>query len=77
MQDYGNLMDYQYLLVTGGTGESRFNQIKERLSGLSKLEVIPGNLNTPDLPFAYSNVIGYYDIRHAKFMKEMQASEGN
>ena len=77
MQDYGNLMDYQYLLVTGGTGESRFKQIKERLSGLSRLEVIPGNLNTPDLPFTYSNVVGYYDIRHAKFMKEMQASEGN
>lgn len=75
MQDYGNMMDYQYLLVTGGTGESRFNCIKDRLSGLGRLEVIPGNLNTPDLPFSYSNVVGYYDIRHAKMMREMQQSE--
>lgn len=75
MQDYGNMMDYQYLLVTGGTGESRFNWIKDRLSGLGRLEVIPGNLNTPDLPFSYSNVVGYYDIRHAKMMREMQQSE--
>ncbi len=75
MQDYGNMMDYQYLLVTGGTGESRFKWIKDRLSGLGRLEVIPGNLNTPDLPFSYSNVVGYYDIRHAKMMREMQQSE--
>lgn len=66
MQEYGNLIDYKYLIVTGGTGESRFSQIKEMLSGLPNLQVLPGNANTPDLAFSYSNVIGYYMLRHAK-----------
>lgn len=66
MQEYNNLLDYKYLIVTGGTGESRFEQIKQFLSGLPNLTVLPGNVNTPDLPFSYSNVIGYYMFRHAK-----------
>ena len=66
MQDYGNLVGYNYLIVTGGTGESRFEQIKEMLSGLHTLQVLPGNLNTQDLAFSYSNVMGYYMLRHAR-----------
>lgn len=66
MRDFDNLLDYKYLIVTGGTGESRFEQIKEMLKGLPKLTVVPGNINTQDLSFAYSNVIGYYMLRHAK-----------
>ncbi len=72
MQEYSNLTDYKYLVVTGGTGESRFKQIKEMLSGLSHLTVIPGNYNDPDLSFSYSNVLGYYRFRLAKKMKEMK-----
>ena len=70
MQDYSNLTDYKYLIVTGGGGESRFEQIRERLSGLGGLTILPGNLNTPDLPFAYSNVIGYYMRRLAKLQSK-------
>ena len=66
MQEYDNLRDYKYLIVTGGTGESRFEQIRNMLSGLPFLQVLPGNQNTPDLAFSYSNVIGYYMFRHAK-----------
>lgn len=72
MQDYGNLVGYNYLIVTGGTGESRFEQIKEMLSGLPKLQVLPGNLNTQDLAFSYSNVMGYYMLRHAKLAAEVR-----
>ena len=69
MQDYGNLVGYNYLIVTG---ESRFEQIKEMLSGLPTLQVLPGNLNTQDLAFSYSNVMGYYMLRHAKLAAEVR-----
>lgn len=72
MQDYGNLVGYNYLIVTGGTGESRFEQIKEMLSGLPTLQVLLGNLNTQDLAFSYSNVMGYYMLRHAKLAAEVR-----
>lgn len=72
MQDYGNLVGYNYLIVTGGTGESRFEQIKEMFSGLPTLQVLPGNLNTQDLAFSYSNVMGYYMLRHAKLAAEVR-----
>jgi plasmid segregation protein ParM len=72
MQDYDNLIDYKYLIVSGGTGQCRFDQIKERLSGLSTLTVLPGNTNYPDLPFTYNNVLGYYMYRHAILMKEIR-----
>lgn len=72
MQDYGNLVGYNYLIVTGGTGESRFEQIKKMLSGLPTLQVLPGNLNTQDLAFSYSNVMGYYMLRHAKLAAEVR-----
>ena len=72
MQDYGNLVGYNYLIVTGGTGESRFEQIKEMLSGLPTFQVLPGNLNTQDLAFSYSNVMGYYMLRHAKLAAEVR-----
>lgn len=73
LQDYDNLLQYEYLIVTGGTGESRFEQIQEMLNGLSNLKVLPGNMNTPDLSFTYSNVIGYYMLRHAKLMAMAKA----
>lgn len=72
MQEYSNLTNYKYLIVTGGTGESRFEQIRDMLSGLPNLQVLPGNINCPDLSFSYSNVIGYYMLRHAKLSAEMR-----
>lgn len=75
MQEYGNLIDYRYLIVTGGTGESRFEQIKQMLSGLPHLQVLPGNINCKDLAFSYSNVMGYYMLRHAKLQAEIRKME--
>ena len=72
MQDNDNLIGYKYLIVTGGTGESRFEQIKDMLSGIHNLTILPGNINTPDLSFAYSNVMGYYMYRYAQFNAEMK-----
>lgn len=74
MQEYSNMVDYHYLVVTGGTGESRYENIKKFFEKHPHLEVLPGNLNTPDLPFSYSNVIGYYMFRHAKIVSDMKKS---
>lgn len=72
MQDYDNLMGYKYLIVTGGTGECRFEQIKDMLKGIPSITVLPGNLSHTELAFSYSNVLGYYAFRHAK-LKKMEA----
>lgn len=72
MQGYQNMQKYQYLIVTGGTGESRFEQIKQKLSVIPTLTVVPGNTNTPDLSCTYSNVIGYYMLRYASLMRDMK-----
>ena len=77
MQDYDNLLKYKYLIITGGTGESRFEQIKEMLKGITTLTVLPGNINYPDLPFSYCNVMGYYSFRHAKFMAELKKEDSD
>lgn len=76
LPEYNNLKDYKYLIVTGGTGECRFDQIKKMLQGISSLTVLPGNLSYPDLAFSYSNVLGYYAFRHAKLKKLEAKSEG-
>ncbi len=73
MQEHNNMLGYNYLIVTGGTGESRFEQIKEFITKKKLgVQVLPGNLNTPDLPFCYSNVVGYYMFRHAKLVAELK-----
>lgn len=57
---YDGLIEYGYLVVTGGTGASRFDRIKEKLSGNEDLVVIPGNITSPDMDIIFSNVRGYY-----------------
>lgn len=75
MQDYQNLQNYRFLIITGGTGESRFNKIKQKLSVIPSLSVLPGNMNVPDLPYVYSNVIGYYMLRHALTIRDLKKTE--
>ena len=56
---YNDLLDMDYLVVTGGTGEAWWHIIKEEFRGLKSLKVLSGNENS-DLPFTFSNVRGYY-----------------
>lgn len=56
--------DYKYLIVSGGTGEAWFPMIKEYLSKMKTLNLIPGNRNAENLPFLYGNVRGYYLYRY-------------
>lgn len=55
--------DYHYLIVTGGTGEAWYEMIREYLSGMRSLTILPGNINDHD-PLVYSNVRGYYMYRY-------------
>ena len=61
---YNNLEEYDYLLVTGGTGAAWLDIIKERYKGMTTLEIITGNQNHPTLDHIYSNVRGYYIYRN-------------
>lgn len=56
---YNDLLDMDYLVVTGGTGEAWWYMIKDEFKGLRTLTVLSGNENS-DLPFTFSNVRGYY-----------------
>ncbi|MCC2254579.1 ParM/StbA family protein [Ruminococcus sp. CLA-AA-H200] len=56
--------DYQYLIVTGGTGAAWMEKIQKYLSGMKSLVILPGNLNNDKIPMIYSNVRGYYMYRY-------------
>lgn len=57
---YNDLVDYEYLLVTGGTGAAWLDMIRDRYKGMSTLKIITGNQNDPNLDHIYNNVRGYY-----------------
>jgi len=63
---YNDLEDYDYLLVTGGTGAAWLDYIHERYRNMETLEIITGNQNQPELDHIYSNVRGYYIFRALK-----------
>lgn len=67
-----NLIDYNYMIVTGGTGAAWLYNIQEKFKNFSTLKIINGNQND-ELPFIYSNVRGYYLYRFNKLGKEMGA----
>jgi hypothetical protein len=72
MRENDYLKNYHCLVVTGGTGESRIDYIRDKLKGLTKLEILTGNENTPDISCIYSNVIGYYMFRYAILMRDLK-----
>lgn len=55
--------EYKYLIIGGGTGEAWYEKIREFLSGMKTLQIIPSNRND-NLSFIYSNVRGYYLYRY-------------
>lgn len=62
------LMEYDYLIITGGTGAAWENMIRERLKGMETLRIVGGNQND-NLPLVFSNVRGYYQLRYNKLVK--------
>ena len=64
------IVDYNYLVVTGGTGDAWFKTISEKLKNISTLKVVPANQNDASIPLLYSNSRGYYYYRLNKLIKE-------
>lgn len=54
---------YNYIIVDGGTGEAWYEDIKQWLSGMETIKVMPSNFNDR-LPMIYSNARGYYMYRY-------------
>ena len=63
-----NLVDYNYLIITGGTGAAWLYNIRDKFKNFSTLTILNGNQND-DLSFIYSNVRGYYLYRFNKLGK--------
>lgn len=59
---YDDLEDYDYLLVTGGTGAAWFDMLRDRYKGMETLGIIAANQNEK-MPPVYNNVRGYYIYR--------------
>ena len=57
-----SFMDYDILVMTGGTGQAWMDIYKEALKNIKKLQVVAGNRND-NLPMFYSNARGYYMLR--------------
>ena len=60
-----NIADYNYLIVTGGTGAAWSEYIYQKLNS-PYLTVVSGNKTDPSLDQIYSNVRGYYLYRYNK-----------
>lgn len=52
--------EYDYIVITGGTGFAWSEKIKDKLSGIEGLKFIDGNQNDQTLPFDFANARGYY-----------------
>lgn len=59
---YDDLEDYDFLLVTGGTGAAWYEMLRDRYKGMQSLSVIAANQNERIAP-VYNNVRGYYIYR--------------
>lgn len=65
---YNTLRDYDYLLVTGGTGAAWYDRIVDRYAGMESLKIVTGSQNDT-LSHIYSNVRGYYLVQAGKLRK--------
>lgn len=73
LEEYNNLLDYEYLVVSGGTGESRYAWIRDMLEGLSHLHVVAGNMADESIGCVYANARGYYMSMLLRTKKDMGA----
>lgn len=62
------LVEYNYMIITGGTGEAWYPIISEKFKDFSTLKLVKGNINGT-FPMVYANVRGYYFYRYNKLLK--------
>ena len=70
-----DLLDYKYLVITGGTGAAWCSCLQDKFKNLRTLTLIYGNQNDT-LSFIYSNVRGYYLYRYNKLGSKLHKQEG-
>ena len=59
------LYEYDYLIITGGTGAAWSQRIRDILKDMETLKIVDGNCNDT-LPYVFANVRGYYLYRMTK-----------
>lgn len=65
-----DLSMYKYLIITGGTGAAWAEMIKEKMKGLSTLNICFANTNDNSISIIFSNVRGYYMNRYGILVRE-------
>lgn len=73
--DY-ELYDFDYFIVTGGTGAAWYDVIKDKLKDLEGFKIVPGNQNDPSLPFDFANSRGYYMYLYSKLKRAEKEDKG-
>lgn len=70
-ETYIPTIDYDYMIVTGGTGAAWMSYIRndDDFRGSDTLEIIAGNQGDPTLPYLLSNVRGYYIYIYGKLQQ--------
>lgn len=63
------LYEYDYVIVTGGTGAAWNGMIREKLKEIEGLKIINGNQNDERLAFLFANVRGYFMFLYDKAEK--------
>lgn len=74
MQVY-HLYEYDYLIITGGTGAAWAAQIREYLKNMTTLTIVDGAQNDT-LPGVYANVRGYYMYRYSTIAAKEKTKKG-
>ena len=57
---YNPALEFDYLVITGGTGAAWLDYVREYFGESGRLKIIGGNAGDPELPFMFSNVRGYF-----------------
>ena len=70
------LQEYNYLIVTGGTGNAWFDMIRESYRYYETLTILSANRYDPNLSNTYSNVRGYYLFLVNRLERQMRGSGG-
>lgn len=68
--------NYDYLVITGGTGAAWFDILKEKLKNMERLTILAGNEGN-ELPMYMANVRGYYMFAYRRSKVNSPSSKGN
>lgn len=69
MSSVFNLIDFNYIIITGGTGEAWMDQIFDRFKNFDDVKIVKGSQND-SISGIYNNVRGYYLYRYNKLAQK-------